>query len=266
VIRRFTTGLAMLAASLLPACVGAPTPLAPGLGGSVGVPHHGVVTNAVALPRRGPGFERLRDDDVKWGHPRLVGAIVRAAGEVARARPGGPPLVVADLGERFGGDTARHRSHESGRDVDILFYVTTPSGRAIENPGFIKFGADGLAPLPKKKTFARLDVDRSWLLVRALLQATEGDVQWIFVSRPVESLLVEHARAIGEPDELVWRAEVVLAQPSDSTPHDDHFHVRIACTPEETVAGCEGGPRRPWQPELPSLAASDRELLEALLE
>ena len=88
----------------------------------------------------------------------------------------------------------------------------------------------------------------------------------MFVSRPVESQLVEHARAIGEPDELVWRAEVVLAQPSDSTPHDDHFHVRLACTPTEAVAGCEGGPRRPWQPALPSLEATDRELLEALLE
>ena len=39
----------------------------------------------------------------------------------------------------------------------------------------------------------------------------------------------------------------MLAQPGDSAPHDDHFHVRVACTPAERVLGCQdGGPLWPW--------------------
>ena len=30
-------------------------------------------------------------------------------------------------------------------------------------------------------------------------------------------------------------------QPGDSLPHDDHFHLRVACSPEEAQAGCSGG-------------------------
>jgi len=252
------------AAASLAACVGAPSPLAPGLGGSVGVPHHGVVTNAESLPNKGPGFERFRTDGVRWGHPRLVAAVRHAAAEVAAKRPGST-LVVADLGEHFGGKSARHASHRSGRDVDLLLYLVTPSGRPIKSPGFVKVGTDGLAALPRKK-FARVDLDRSWLLARTLLTSPDTDIQWIFVSRPVEAMLIEHARALGEDPELVWRAEVVFQQPSDSTPHDDHFHVRIACTPEERAAGCEGGPIRPWQALAEVEPPTDRELLEAILE
>ena len=54
-----TITLLLAAAPLaLLGCLGTPTPLAPGLRGSVGVPHHGVLTNGVVLPKRGPGFAR----------------------------------------------------------------------------------------------------------------------------------------------------------------------------------------------------------------
>jgi hypothetical protein len=52
----------------------------------------------------------------------------------------------------------------------------------------------------------------------------------------------------------VWQAETVLMEPGDSLPHDDHIHLRIACTPEESVAGCAGGgPYWEWLPALPTL-------------
>jgi penicillin-insensitive murein endopeptidase len=48
---------------------------------------------------------------------------------------------------------------------------------------------------------------------------------------------------------LIWHAETVLLQPGDSTPHADHIHLRIACSPEEAVTGCEGGgPLWEWLP------------------
>lgn len=257
-----TTQLVATIAIASTGCFGAPSALAPSLKGSVGVPHHGVVTDAVALPKKGEGYVLYRDDGVRWGSRRLVDAITTAASTVAQSRPG-PPLVVGDLSQRYGGETSRHRSHRSGRDVDILFYVTTPRGVPVKSPGFIKFAGDGLGSSSGDKVY-RFDVERNWELVRSFLM--EEDVQWVFVARPLEVLLVEHAMALGEPLDLVWRAQTVLRQPGDSAPHDDHFHVRLACTVEEMVAGCEGGPRWPWQEKLPELTMSDEELLVSILE
>jgi penicillin-insensitive murein endopeptidase len=59
-----------------------------------------------------------------------------------------------------------------------------------------------------------------------------------------------------------------MLQPRDSAPHDDHFHLRIACTQDELVHGCDvHGPAWPWLPNPPVLEkVSDEELLSALLE
>lgn len=259
---------ALTLAAACSGCFGTPTPLAPGLAGSVGAPHHGVLTDAVELPNEGVGFVRYRRGAPNhWGNPRLVRALETAARAVHDAMPGGPPLVIGDLSAKDGGRIPRHQSHRSGRDVDLPWFVTSPEGVPLRNPGFLAVGADGLASDEGTGAFVRLDVPREWLLVKELLTSKHADVQWMFCSREVEALLVDYARARGEPLALVWHAETVLMQPGDSLPHDDHIHMRIACTPEETVLGCEGGgPRWEWLPPLPALGESEDRLYEAVDE
>lgn len=249
------------------ACWDVPNPLAPTLSGPVGVPHHGVLTAGHALDPKGQGYQRLRRDDVRWGTPRLVTALRDASAAVDRQRPGAAPLVVADLSGRRGGRIPRHRSHRTGRDVDLLFYVTTPTGRSIENPGFVHFGRDSLAKTDGAGRFVQLDVPRQWLLIKALLNDPQAQVQWLFIARWLEALLIEYAQARGEPQELILRAERTLHQPSDSASHDDHIHMRLACTPSERAKGCwDRGPRWPWLPVAPSTCPlSDDQLLQALL-
>lgn len=236
---------------LLPACMSTPTPLAPGQRGSVGVPHLGVQTEALELPVEGEGFVRFRPWSKNyWGVPRLVRLIQDAAAHVARVMPGGAPLVVGDLSARYGGKIPGHNSHRTGRDVDLLFYVTTPAGAAMRSPGFVRHGGDSLAPVRETGEFVRLDVPRQWELVKYMLTRPDVGVQFMFVSRDVEALLIDYALARGEPMELIYRAQTVLLEPKDSLPHDDHVHLRIACTPEETASGCSGGgPYWPWLPE-----------------
>jgi penicillin-insensitive murein DD-endopeptidase len=255
-------GLAVAASG----CFGTPTPLAPAIRGSVGVPHHGVLTDGAVLPQRGEGYQLFRKNGVRWGNSRLVAAIKHAAREVARARPGSPPLIVGDLSAQFGGSASGHRSHRTGRDADLLIFVLTPDGRPVPSPGFVEIGPDGLAS-NEDGDFFRIDIDREWLLIKALLTAPDASVQWLFVARWLEALLIEHARARGEDPELIWHAETVLLQPRDSADHDDHLHLRVACTPEEAVRGClGGGPYWPWLPSLPKLSSpSDAELTAALI-
>lgn len=247
--------------------MGFPTPLAPHLSGSVGLPHAGVLTQPAELPARGVGYRLFRDpSSARWGTPRLVALIQEAARVVQSKRPGAP-LLVGDLSNRGGGARNGHRSHRTGRDVDILLYVSTPDGRSIPSLGFVPSGPDGLGQTEDGKV-VRFDTARNWELVKALLTSKQADVEWIFVARWLEALLVEYARARGEDLELVWRAENVMLQPKDSAAHDDHFHLRVACSAEEAVAGCMGrGPSWPWLPPSPSLGeVSDEELLATLLE
>lgn len=259
------TALLLMAGLVGVGCFSAPSPLAPGLSGSVGMPHLGVQTGAVELPERGRGFERYRPKGrYHWGRPRLVSALERIASEIEAELPGGV-LVVGDLGARSGGQIPGHASHRSGRDVDLLFYALTPSGAAIPSPGFVRYEPDGLAVLPESGDYVRFDVAREWLLVKKLLNAPDLGVQFLFISRPLEALLMDYARARGEPLELQYRAQTVMLQPADSLPHDDHLHLRIACSPGETQAGCSGGgPYWEWLPPVPPAATFEQRLLEAI--
>lgn len=258
---------AFLALGAVTGCVGSPTPLAPGLHGSVGSPNLGVITDGVALPKEGKGFRRLRPWSTSYvGTPGLVKTLELAGSRVA-PKETDPPLLVGDIAAPRGGKLPGHASHRSGRDVDLLFFYTTPSGVPVPSPGFVKVGADGLAQIADAKgiSYVRLDVPRTWELAKALLESPHADVAWLFVAEWVEALLIDYARAKGESPHLVWRAESVMLQPKDSFPHDDHFHLRVRCTDDEAVAGCvDGAPHWPWLPARPTLR--DDVLAETLRE
>jgi penicillin-insensitive murein endopeptidase len=248
-------------------CFSAPTPLAPGLSGSVGMPNLGVQTGAVELPRAGKGFVRYRPQGKHhWGRPRLVSALTRIAGEIEDERPGGL-LVIGDLGAESGGKIPGHASHRSGRDVDLLFYALSPAGAPLASPGFIRYEGDGLAVEPTSGDYLRLDVEREWLLVKKLVTDAELGVQFLFISKPVEARIMDYARARGEPLELQDRAQTMMLQPGDSLPHDDHLHLRIACSPAEIQAGCSGGgPYWEWLPALPSSQVLSQALLDEIAQ
>lgn len=252
--------------AVLPGCGRAPSPLNPQFSGSIGMPHRGILTGSAELPKEGEGFKWLRHDDHHHGLPRFVRAIERAAGKVARERPGAI-LSVGDLSTRTGGQLLPHLSHRSGRDVDLLLYLTTLDGAPVESPGFIHVGTDGLAWDEKGKRFLRFDVERTWLLVKTLVEDPEARVQWVFANRIVEALLVQWARARGERGDTILRAMDVMLEPHPGGPHDDHIHVRTACSPAEEVAGCEPtGPRRAWIDALDRAPdpAAEAELLDEI--
>src|SRR5688500_5632445 len=96
-VRLPTATAALVLALLGTGCLGAPNALAPGLRGSIGMPHHGVQTEAVELPPRGDGFVRFRPHSpTHWGNPRLVSAIQEVARTVLETSPESAPLVVGD--------------------------------------------------------------------------------------------------------------------------------------------------------------------------
>src|SRR5690606_15754773 len=101
---------------------------------SVGQTHGGRIHRPVQMPTRRRGNQ--------WGTDELVEVIERAAAAVwaqSSSRPGGRAeksvtLGVADLSPKRGGKTIWHASHQSGRDVDLIFYSVDQRGRPLPPP------------------------------------------------------------------------------------------------------------------------------------
>jgi penicillin-insensitive murein endopeptidase len=197
---------------------------------SIGSPNQGRLDNGMRLPaapylRVVPYYA---ESTARWGLPSLVGLIDRAARRVARRFPDAV-LNVGDLSRREGGELDRHHSHKSGRDADLGFYLRNLADKPISPARFITFSPRGEAiDLPG----AVFDDARNWALVEALVDDREARVSHIFVARHIRARLLRHAERQGVSRELRQRAADLMMQPSQAA-HDDHFHVRIGCPPDQ---------------------------------
>ncbi len=163
--------------------------------------------------------------DVRWGLGALVGMIDRVAQHVRHLFPGAV-LNVGHLSKSGGGNIAEHASHESGRDADLPFYVEDARQRQIFSDHMVSFRGDGTAV---SWPGARFDDVKNWALVAGLLEDPVARVTHIFVSSPLRMRLLTYAARAGVPEALRTRAAFAMVQPHGTLPHDDHFHVRIAC-------------------------------------
>jgi len=238
---------------------------------SVGNTSTGVLRDGVTLPFSGEGYRvprRWRDRKRNYGTDELVSLLVRAARRVHRSHRSSL-LGIADIGPRGGGPTPEHRSHRNGRDVDLLFYTTDMAGKPLPPDEMIHFDRDGLSILPTTQpasgppvpaapapaapapavtapedppTQRKLDLHRTWALVKATVTDPTTPVQWIFVDRSITHLLLKHAKRRKEPSFIVERAAAVLHH---SRGHNDHMHLRVFCAPSDRALGCvDRGPSR----------------------
>jgi penicillin-insensitive murein DD-endopeptidase len=177
--------------------------------------------------------------DVRWGLEPLVEMIDRAARTVRRRFPGAV-TSVGHLSREGGGDLEQHRSHESGRDADIGFFVRSATGKQLFASHFVAFRADGTAV---GWPGAYFDDARNWALAAALVTDPEARVTHLFISLPLRARLLAYAERSGVDASVRARVAEVLRQPRAALPHDDHFHVRIGCPAH--MKGCIENPVNP---------------------
>jgi penicillin-insensitive murein endopeptidase len=147
-----------------------------------------------------------------WATQETLDYLQRALAKVHEAFPETPPLPLGDISAERGGPLRPHRSHQSGRDVDIAyFYLSGPRWYARGNA-------------------KNLDLPRNWAFVRALI--AETDVEFILIDRSIQILLERHAREQGEDPE--WLRSVFRGIPGRYRPiirhargHATHFHIRF---------------------------------------
>jgi penicillin-insensitive murein endopeptidase len=225
---------------------------------SVGSHSKGALLRGVALPSEGPGYQIPRDWRSRGHHyatEEVVHWVTAVFREVAAKSPE-TVVYVGDLSSRRGGDVAMHRSHASGRDVDVFFVACDDAGKPLRDlPAMIHFDNDGRAlrwsaaranhPTRQPLPTARFDARRNWVVVRAMLSSPGAEVQWIFVHQGLADLILAEAEREGTAPEILTRAQALLHQPTDSQPHDDHMHVRLFCDPADRTFGCnDKGPKR----------------------
>jgi penicillin-insensitive murein endopeptidase len=213
-------------------------PAALRFGRSIGSPTEGRLVGGMHLDaspylRVVPAYE---GGDVRWGLEPLVAMIERAARAV-RQRFAGATVSVGHLSRAGGGDIDRHRSHESGRDADIGFFVRDASGRQLFPSHFVAFRGDGGAV---GWPGAYFDDAKNWTLVAAMVSDPEAHVTHVFIAAPLRARLLAYAERTGAPAAVRIRAAEAMQQPRGALPHDDHFHVRIGCPPR--MNGCVENP------------------------
>jgi murein endopeptidase len=127
---------------------------------SIGSPGAGRLVRGVLFPATGPdhfpwNFREQRiggSDRTRWGHCRVVRAVLRGLAAYRKRNPGAPRVAIGDMGLRHGGEIDGHGTHENGRQIDLYF---PRRDRKLREP----------------HTVAQVDLRLSRELVRAILDA-----------------------------------------------------------------------------------------------
>ena len=192
---------------------------------TVGAPNDGYQIRAKRLRESSSLRIQSRSRKVAYGHPALVLMLQRSSADIAKASPGSV-MFVGDLSRKLGGPVARHRSHQSGRDADIGFYVRNKHGKQIHLDRFVKIDAEGRVIGMAGASF---DEHRNWLLVRSWLRDRRAGIAHVFVASHVRQRLLEYAKQNSARRRHFQAAAALLKEPSNSSRHDDHYHLRIRC-------------------------------------
>lgn len=160
---------------------------------------------------------RVRNRNLAWATAFSADAIRRAFSMVRGRHGSAIRARVLDASTRGGGPLKGHRSHRTGRDVDITYFQHRcgPSGCPI------------VAVSPKT-----LDVARQWTLFRYWLD--KDDVEYLFVDYSLQKPLYEHAKKLGATAQQLeewfqyprpaWEPQGIIRHWDG---HLNHVHVRF---------------------------------------
>ncbi len=210
---------------------------------SVGSPDRGRLRDSALLEETPYLFVRESRRRAQYGTAELVGLVQRSAAAVGLALEG-PKLVVGDLSGRRGGRLSPHRSHRSGRDVDMGFYLLDAEGSMTQPPHFVPIRRDGCGRI-RDDRFC-FDASRNWALLSAVVQDPVARVQYVLVAPDIARRVIAEAERQGAPSELIERVRTVTQPHAGSHAHRSHFHVRIYCPVDDRPDCRDEPPFHPW--------------------
>lgn len=161
----------------------------------------------------------IRDEGRAWGTLETIRWIVEGFEAVVARFGSGPRVRVHDLSGEHGGPMRDHRSHQSGRDVDISYFQRHCRGGVCR---FARIGPD------------QLDAPRQWTLLESWLKRDR--VEAVFIDYGLQRPLYEQARQAGATRgelERWFQYPRGRGHPGGIIrhyrSHRDHLHARFRC-------------------------------------
>ena len=184
---------------------------------AVGTPDEGTLLNGVRIPD-GDRY-RLRYPATSFGTTHAVRQVVKAFEIFGASTSYRGKVPLGSMSSVKGGPLGKHKSHQSGRDLDIRL------PRRVGVPGYLTL------------TAKRVDWRATWDLVKALAQT---DIVVVFLDYKRQKNLYRAAQAAGATTEELK----LLQYPRGSysgvglvrhyAGHEQHMHARFGCGPCET--------------------------------
>lgn len=197
-------------------------------GESIGKYNSGCIRGAVSLPLEGTGYQVMRlSRNRYYGHARLI-RFIQQLGQLTNTQQLGT-LLIGDLGQPRGGPTlSGHRSHQTGLDVDIWFFLSDQANhRVLTADERESWSATSVVDEPSDNVnYAQ------WLPAHETILQTAAklpEVDRIFVNPSIKKELCKHKA----DSSSTWLRKI-----RPWWKHDDHFHVRLKCP--ENNPHCEG--------------------------
>lgn len=183
----------------------------------VGTPNEGRLLNGVKIPE-GEGY-RLRMAKSSYGTTWAVTRLIAALARFEDVSPYARDLELGSMSVARGGEVGHHKSHQTGRDIDIRL----PRREDVPRWWQLKL--------------SRVDWVAVWHLVRALAQE---EARVIFLDYQAQKRLYKTAKALGATEEELATfmqyprgrgasRGLVRHEPG----HEQHLHVRWGCGPHE---------------------------------
>lgn len=191
---------------------------------SVGRPNKGKLIHGINLDpdgdNQGLGWSVNASRSTIWGTPETIRAIKRCGRYYRSFFPIGKSasIPVGSISKRDGGPIGKHKSHQSGRDVDIGFIRKKPPPPGI----FVNTSAKQL-DLYKQWVVTKCFLDnpetKMIIIERSLVRALRRYIKRIYKTRPakLKKYLAFFPRKKGR---------AVILPDND---HKSHMHVRFHC-------------------------------------
>ena len=181
---------------------------------------YGTLERAQPLPASGPGFHRRSREEQSYGTGFMISLLEKSGEEYARTHDG-ELLQVGGIALPTGGLNAGHKSHQNGLDADILFMGAKDWKSVLDKNG---------------KVTERFQPQKNWDYWRMVTNqkiVTGGKersiVSMILVAPELKTFLCEWTKQgnmLSDP-----LNQEVMKRLRSTEGHDDHFHIRLLCSP-----------------------------------
>lgn len=189
---------------------------------SIGACNSGRLVNGEKLPE-GPGYSYGRRPNV-YGTNETITLVLEGIARFVKKYPKGPMIVVGNLSRPTGGHLKPHRSHQSGRDIDIG-YIHVEKAQPVTSMIVA--------------TRENLDVKKTWDLLEMFIKTNK--VEKMFIDYYIQEMLYDHVKK--QKGYSKARLEELFQYPhgkgakaliQDSKGHHHHVHIRFTCPRKDT--------------------------------